>query len=66
MKVSIFELRLTRFESGSAIPKGAPGIWERPTYQPPKDTPTRPGALDASRLPSRMSAGQATYPKGHA
>ena len=45
--------------------KGAPSIWEREAYKPPKDTPTRPGALDASLIPSLSSTGQATYRKGH-
>lgn len=38
--------------------KGAPSIWEREAYKPPKDAPTRPGALDAFLLPSRTSTGE--------
>ena len=45
--------------------KGAPGIWEREAYKPPKDEPTRPGAMDAFRLPSLQTGGQAIYPRHH-
>jgi len=49
----------------AALPRGVPSIYERTTYQPSKDTPTRPGAMDAFALPSRWTAGQASYPRHH-
>ena len=49
-----------------AVAKGVLGIWERDTYKPPKDEPTRPGALDAARIPSLQTGGHAVYPRHHA
>jgi len=41
-------------------------VWDRPTYQPPKETSPREGAEDFREYKSLgTQQGQATYPRHH-
>ena len=60
------EYRFAKVTQVAAGAKGAPSVWERPVYQPPRDTPRRAGSEDASRIPSLGGTAASYLDRRHA
>jgi len=60
---------LSEFEETQApreiVKSAQSNLFERPVYQPPVWGASRPGALDAKRIPSRFTPGHSHYRPHH-